>query len=302
MVTLEDVPILERDYADRQLIIVTADLIAQAAQGGAVGAPQGFMEALKGDLKKASQSLAEKDWKGAATAAPNLYAQTVLGGWMGAAAAEAVRAWARARESGIQILPIGKTAAKKITFPLGHPRNEVLYIGHPALPSTYYPMADFHRVTFEHKFCEAVDLLMSLGATKIRVEHVTGWSKDFSARLSVPLGTASEKLTLETGKGSASRTNLLYQASLKGTDQPVIPENLVWYHHEPTWQTVARGRTNFGLSDFSLSVTYEDDFGINAGLKAAVLKAGLELGGKFEDHHSTIWRVDGTFGAPLKAS
>jgi hypothetical protein len=156
-------------------------------------------------------------------------------------------------------------------------------------------MADFHRVTFEHKFCEAVELLMSLGAKKMRVEHVTGWSKDFSARLSVPLGTPSEKVTLEAGKHSATRSGLLYEASLLGTDEPTVPDSLVWYAHEPTWQAVAKGRIGFGLSDFSLSVAYEDDFGINAGLKVAVLKAGLELGGKFEDHQSTVWRLEGSF-------
>jgi hypothetical protein len=93
---------------------------------------------------------------------------------------------------------------------------------------------------------------------------------------------------------------LLYEASLAGTDKPTIPEGLVWYSHEPVWQSVAKGRTIFGLNDFSLSVTYEDDFGINAGLKAAVVKAGLDLGGKFEDHQSTVWRIEGKFNSPLK--
>jgi hypothetical protein len=49
------------------------------------------------------------------------------------------------------------------------------------------------------------------------------------------------------------------------------------------------------MSDFSLSVTYEDDFGINAGLSAAVVGAGLGLGGRFEDHQSTVWRLEGRF-------
>ena len=33
-----------------------------------------------------------------------------------------------------------------------------------------------------------------------------------------------------------------------------------------------------------MSVSYLDDFGIHASLKATVVKASLELGGKFEDH------------------
>ena len=302
MVGMDQATILDLDYADRQLIVVTPDLMAQAVRDETTP-PKGVLGAAKVHWKSAQQSVSERDWIGAGTAILQLYAAiTKTPDWAATAVVEAVRAWARARASGIQILPVGKTAAKKIIFPPGHPRNGVLYIGHPALPGVYYPMADFHRVTFEHKFCEVIELLMNLGATKIRVEHVSGWSKDFSARLSVPLGQASETVALEAGQDSGSRTNLLYEASLAGTDKPTIPESLVWYAHEPTWQAVARGRINFGLSDFSLSVTYEDDFGVTAGLKAAVVKAGLELGGKFEDHQSTVWRLGGTFYAPLKAA
>lgn len=94
-----------------------------------------------------------------------------------------------------------------LKFPLGHPRNGVLYIGHPAKPDVYYTMAEFHRVTFEHKFSEATSLLMHLGATKIRVGHVTGWSKEFSGRISAPLGMADSSGEIEAGAKSAKKTN-----------------------------------------------------------------------------------------------
>jgi hypothetical protein len=71
----------------------------------------------------------------------------------------------------------------------------------------------------------------------------------------------------------------------------------VWYLHEPTWQAIAKGRTQFGLSQFSLTVNYEDDFGVNAGLKVRVQKAGLDLGGNFEDHTATTWKIHGTFAS-----
>ena len=156
-----EVSILDRDYADRQLIFVTTDLMAQAARDETINFENG-LDTLKNKWKSAQQSLREKDWTGATAAVLNLYrrSSTMSGSWLGTAAAEAVRAWGRARESEVQILPVGKTAAKLITFPPGHPRNRVLYIGHPASPSIYYPMADFHRVTFEHKFCEVIEMLI----------------------------------------------------------------------------------------------------------------------------------------------
>ena len=275
----DDFKLMDFPYSDRQLIIVTNDEVVRAsreAEKQAVEPGKGVNWAKIGDLAF----------------------RTLLGGpgyLLAEVTKEAIKAWTKARESGIQVLQVGKTESKVLNFPIGHPREGLLYIGHPAEPNVYYTIAEFHRITFEHKFCEATNLLMSLGATKISVEHVSGWSKDFSTRLSVPLGSAGDSIGAEAGSESKSKSQLLYEATLIGTREPKLPEHLVWYPHEPTWQSVAKGRIDFGLKDFSLSVCYEDDYGVNAGLKVAVQKAGLELGGKFEDHQSTVWRIAGEF-------
>jgi hypothetical protein len=192
-----------------------------------------------------------------------------------------------------KFLLVSTLESRLLKFPLGHPRDGVVYIGHPAVANLYYPMADFHRVIFEHKFCEAISLLMSLRARQMRVEHVTGWSREFLAGLSLPLPT--DDLNVGAGGHSSSRRSLLYEASLSGTGDPKIPDGLVWYHHEPTWQSVASGRLDFGLDEFRLTVASEDDFGIDARLKTVIGGCGLDLGGRFEDHRSTIWRIEGTF-------
>lgn len=157
-------------------------------------------------------------------------------------------------------------------------------------------MAEFHRTIFEHKLSEAVRLLMQLGAAQIRVEHVSGWANDFSAKISVPLGGASENVGGHAETYSKAQSQILYEAQLAGTTVPSLPSDLTWYKHEPTWQAVADGRLNHGLMNFSIGLSYTDDFGINAGLAAKFQKTGLEVGGKFEDHRSTVWRIDGRFG------
>lgn len=273
-------PLLELPYSDRQLILVSDDQLVKATEQQARLA-----------LQEKSQGF---DWKKIAEAAlidiiPLPFSRTLE-----ATARETIRSWGRAREEGATVLPVGKTDAKQIDFPPGHPRDSVLYVGHPAKPSLYFTMADFHRVVFEHKFCEAIELLMSLGATSIRVEHIRGWSKEFSARISVPLGDVDEPTTGEAGAERGTSQSLLYEANLAGVE-PSLPDGLVWYHHEPTWQSIANGRLKYGLNDFSMSVSYQDDFGINAGLKIALAKTGLDVGGKFEDHQSTVWRLEGKF-------
>lgn len=273
--------ILERQYADRQFIVVTDDDLAQATRSAEI---------------QARDQATGANWERIA----EISFQLILGGTgrlVAEVTREVIEAWSRARESGVPILAVGKSEVAEISFPPGHPRERVLYIGHPALPHVYYTTADFHRVTFEHKFSEAIDLLMSLGAKKITVEHVRGWSKDFSSHLSVPLGGTGPSVEARADSSRASGANLLFEATLDGAEEPKLPHNLVWYPHEATWQSIANGRMQFGLRSFSLSVSYDDDFGVNAGFKTSVVKSGLELGGKFEGHQSTVWRLSGEFAS-----
>ncbi|MEK3686767.1 hypothetical protein [Paenibacillus sp. FSL R10-2736] len=199
------------------------------------------------------------------------------------------------REKGVNTVPVSQTLSNNLKFPIGHPRFKVLYVAHPAKSDVYYPFAQFHRFTFEHKFSEAITLLMSLGASYIEVEHVTGWSKEFSTRLGISIPAAMTNLESEVSSNTKKDSQLLFTANLDPKLEAALPENLVWYHHEPTWQQIADGRLKYGLKDFSLSVRYEDDLGVNTSLKQAATNAGLDISGRFEDHESTVWRIAGRF-------
>ena len=157
----------------------------------------------------------------------------------------------------------------------------------------YYPAAQFHRRMFEHKLNEAIKLLMGLGAIEINVEHHSGWGREFSTNLNI-------SNVMAAGVDAEKQGRLLFQISLdlEGTADPSVPDGLVWYclkSHEPTWQQVAEGREKYGLKSFTLSLQYEDDFGINANLPVMVKKLKLDLGGKFENHKSTIWNIQVKF-------
>ena len=200
-----------------------------------------------------------------------------------------------AREHDIPVVPLPLSVASEMNLKPGHPRENLLYAAHPCDPRTYVPAADFHRLTFEHKFSEVLRLLMHLGASTIEVEHVREWGRDFAGRLSAGIPQAGTEGLAEVEAQSSSEERLLYHAELDGSDDPSLPDNLIWYNHEPTWQSVAEGRLDFGLQDFSLKLQYADDYGINADLKVDAESAGFELGGSFEKHESTTWSVEGTF-------
>lgn len=278
MINNQTQDLLALPYSERQLVIIQPDEVAAAARRTA---------------EPPRTEAGPTDWKAIAARIGKMGLNFSIYGPVVEITIDALNAWARARESGLNVLQIGRTEAQALKFPPGHPREQTLYVAHPALPSVYYTTAAFHRMAFEHKFSEAILLLMSLGASKITVEHVRGWSREFSANISAPL----PKIDAAVSAGHSAKTgsSLLFEATLNNKHVPSIPIDLVWFSHEPTWQAVAKGRMQFGLSQFSLTVNYEDDFGVNAGLKLRVQKAGLDLGGTFEDHTATTWKIYGDF-------
>lgn len=264
---------LEMPYAKRQLIVVADDSVVEAER------------ATRASTGAESNTV---DWTAVFKESLEIYWRymTILG-WI-----EAIKA---AREQGVNVLSVSRSESAVLQFPPGHPQDGVLYVGHPAVREIYYPTAQFHRLTFEHKLSEAIELLMALGAIEINVEHQVGWGREFSTNLDVPTGKVGEQIGTTAGRDTEKQRHLLFQISLEGISDPSVPNELVWYPHEPTWQQVAKGRIKYGMKSFSLSLRYENDFGINADLEVRAGKVGLNLGGRFENHESTIWEVQGSF-------
>lgn len=191
---------------------------------------------------------------------------------------------------GVDARAVSRSDALLLDFPPGHPQGRVLYVRHPVKFKSYLPAAYFHRRVFEHKFWEAVRVLMWLGAKELEVKHVSGWGKEFSAEIRAPVGLRPHV------EGKSERdTRLLFTGELEGVETPSVPPDVVWFGSEPGWQTIAEGRVRCRLKHFTMEVSYEDDFGVNASLEAAAGKVGLRLGGKFQSHQATIWWIDATF-------
>ena len=163
----------QRPFAERQLLVVSTSEALTA-----IG---------KSETEKINKKEGPTGWTDVALGALNLVGgwQSSVGRILGVASIEAFKALRKAWDKGLPIQAISFEEAMQLEFPPGHPRLDTVYACHPASASTYYPLADFHRVVFEGKFAEAMTLLMALGAENIRVEHVTGWSKDFSASANV---------------------------------------------------------------------------------------------------------------------
>jgi hypothetical protein len=268
------IDLMKLDYADRQMVVVRPDDVVFRARHEArqPPAPVGPGTAKSGKSEGAI----------AALSAPIGEAiRTVASRWS---------QW-RTERRNVPVLPLTRSEARLLHFPVGHPRDEVVYVGNPAVPSVYFTLADFHRQTFAHKFSEAMELVSALGARSMSVAARQGWSREFASSLKLP---ALERAVSGGGQTSTSR-ELLYTAELEGSGDPRLPQDLQWYFHESEWQAVARQRIEHDLREFTLHVRYEDDFAVTADVAAELSAMGLQAGGTFQRHQSTIWSIAATF-------
>ena len=301
MSTESKVQLTGRPYAERQFLMVVDDAIAECVR-------------LRRELEEAEAKVGGKskdtdDWPAFAAMIVGLAFPAARVAAMGIAGYEAIKrglqAWRQASES-MDICQVAASEASALAFPPGHPKPDVLYIGHPAAPDRYCTPSDFHRMVFEHKFSEAVSLLMALGATAIEVHHVVGWTEEILGTMASTFGVAGIAGAAQEAEAHSKNRedrSLILKASFDRASrkEPYLPDNMVWYPHEQLWQTVAQGRIDHQLTRCSLAVNYADDFGVNEQLHGviAVPKKGgaaCNLGGSWKEHATTVWRIDATFG------
>jgi hypothetical protein len=204
------------------------------------------------------------------------------------------------KSQALAVVPIRETDAVNLRFsPPGHPRRNILYLANPVEPGLYYPAADFHRLTFEHKVAEAVDILSGLGAVQIEARHEAGWGREVAASISLPVPT---QVPGQIGASAARRddheTQVMFMAELPPpTGASALPSGLRWFRDDQLWERAYRVWQERGLHELAFSVRYRDDFNVTASLAASAAQIGLKLGGKFEAQQDTEWRVRGVWDA-----
>lgn len=180
-----------------------------------------------------------------------------------------------------------------IRFPPGHPVPGHAYAGHPLIPTRYVPVEVFHHFMFEEKVNELVTLLASLGASRVRVSARRGYKKAGSIGLDIksPQGSGAVGASAKESRESAA----VFEEHFRSTGTPKLPEGLVWYGHEASWQQLAQRRLNYGTASFKAELRYEDSFGVDAQLKVGLESIGVKLGGEFTEFEQTTWQFEGEF-------
>lgn len=213
-----------------------------------------------------------------------------LGGPIGAVVGAGILgALVGAGDRGVLRLPLS-LAREQAFFPPSHPAVGEAYGLHPVHETAYVPLAQYHRVVFEQKHRELMRLLAALGARRVRVRVEYGMSLSESGSVGVgSLGASySEK------RSSSSHVDFEEVFAVQGV--PHIPDALLWYPHEPTWQGLAERRLHHGTQSAEATLEYESDYGIDTSLVARVEGVGVKLKTKFREFEKTRWRLSVEFG------
>lgn len=201
---------------------------------------------------------------------------------------------AESKMEGMNVALLSRDQARQLKFAPGHPLEDHVYIEHPVVRGTYYPLAPFHRIVFEHKFSEALSLFVHLGAKRLRVICQHGWGREFAGKLSITL-PATDAVEAGIDGQSGTQSKLLFEGVFNPSAPPTLPDQQAWFEYEPLWRSLADARLRANVETFSLEVTYDDDFGVSGSLKGQVQAAGFNIGGSFQEHLATSWRIDASF-------
>lgn len=153
-------------------------------------------------------------------------------------------------------------------FPFGHPYPNQLYIAHPYKTSLYVPFEESEDIFFLDKVQELCYILECLGAESIEILSIKGktaseiasHASDINANADVKLfsGNAGQSSSGKHANTSESKTSRAYTIRMDPMKKPYLPENLIWYEHQPQWRRLVERRLNNNLLEYSESVQSSD--------------------------------------------
>lgn len=144
-----------------------------------------------------------------------------------------------------------------LTFPIGHPKVNEVYVAHPLTTNRYMPIESYQLELVEDRVREFCELVQGLGATEINIDCLNSNSNDSgnSGNQNLSGGVSRGKNSIHGSKHDEYSRRLIEEISqsisLHQTFQPhkapTLPNNLVWYEGEPSWQRLYRQRMEGGL-------------------------------------------------------
>ena len=190
----------------------------------------------------------------------------------------------------------------EIKFPITHPKKDHTYICHPYDNRLYLPIEDYEEVLLNDRINEYCYLMQCLGATTIRIQNKKEESlnedrksaRNIHGEVSYKILEASGNYepNSKKGEGRNSKYTFAREQHFNPSKKPYIPDGLIWFPHEVSWQRLATQRMSGGILKYSESVSSSENRvvtsnelqDINAEIKVlfAKMKGGIKRESNYE--------------------
>ncbi len=155
------------------------------------------------------------------------------------------------RQEHFEVLSINSNLSK-LSFPIGHPKANEVYVAHPLITNRYMPIENYQLELIEEQVREFCVLAQSLGATEINIRCLNDNSNNAtnSGNKNLAGGVSIGQTNIHGSSYNEYSHRLIEEMSrsisLHQTFQPQsppeLPNNLVWYAEKASWQQLFRQR------------------------------------------------------------
>lgn len=162
-----------------------------------------------------------------------------------------VKTFTSLNQNDLTILAINSNLSR-LTFPIGHPKANEVYVAHPLITNRYMPIENYQLELIEEQVREFCVLAQGLGATEINIRCLNDNSNDAtnSGNKNLAGGVSIGQTNIHGSSYNEYSHRLIEEISrsisLHQTFQPQsppeLPNNLVWYAEKSSWQQLFRQR------------------------------------------------------------
>lgn len=142
-----------------------------------------------------------------------------------------------------------------LVLPVGHPIPYEVYVGHPLDKNVYFPISSYQVELLKDKIHEFCYLVQCLGATELTIE---AYNAAYSSKETNNRTDANAELgSFAKANYHNERKSKLYEEisnsmsvhqQFTHNKEPFVPEGLMWFQHEVSWQRMASQRMIGGLT------------------------------------------------------
>jgi len=168
----------------------------------------------------------------------------------------------------------------ELSFPVGHPQVNTLYIAHPAKVGHYLPFESAEDVLFHEKVDEFCRLAQCLGATEITFNSISGmtasqgmqssrdasWNSDFKCQDIQGGYSGQSKADIYEEK----RTAKGHSYSLNPKVKPYCPDDMAWLNTDDSWKSLVKQRLEGDILTYAKKISSSETIQMSSQLSNSV--------------------------------